>query len=444
MIEREVNDIMDTIAKTKVNDYSKRLLETLINGVKPALGCTEPVAVGLAVSKAFEEIAGDVEKINVKVSPNIFKNGMGVGIPGTEEIGLVFAAALGVTCGESSLGLEVFRHVNEKAISDAKTLIANELVQVNLEATKGNFYLEANVETSMGKGICIIKNTHTNIVYVEVNGEVLYNKDEVSELNSFSNDYLKDITLLDIREFVESVSFSDIKFLLDGVKLNMDIAKVGLEKKAGLGLGAAMNLLMSEGVMQKDVINEARVLTSAACDARMAGINMPVMSSAGSGNHGITAIIPPTVICEHMGYDDERLARTLAFSHLTTAYIKVFTGALSPVCGCAVAAGIGASASITWALGGTNEQIGGAVKNMVGTLTGMVCDGAKGGCAFKLSTASSEAIIQAKLAMANVIINDIDGIISPEVEETIRNLGRFSDQGMKNADKEIIQIMLKH
>lgn len=196
--------------------------------------------------------------------------------------------------------------------------------------------------------------------------------------------------------------------------------------------------------MQKDVINKARVLTSAACDARMAGINMPVMSSAGSGNHGITAIIPPTVMCEHMGCDDDRLARVLAFSHLTTAYIKIFTGGLSPVCGCAVAAGIGASVSITWLLGGSLKQIGGAVKNMVGTLTGMVCDGAKGGCSFKLSTASSEAIIQAKLAMADVFIGDIDGIISPDVEMTIKNLGRFCVEGMKSVDHEIIDIMLMH
>ncbi|NLY45912.1 MAG: serine dehydratase subunit alpha family protein [Tissierella sp.] len=428
----------------KTNKHSKELLETLINGVKPALGCTEPVAVGLASAKAFEAVRGSVEKLNVRVSPNIYKNGMGVGIPGTKEIGLVFAAALGVTCGDSSLGFEVFRPVNDMAVAQAEKLVNKNIVHVELEDSKGNFYIEAEVETNMGKGICIIKDTHTNIVYVEANRKVLFSKSEDTKSNSNGNEYLKDIKLEDIRQFVETIPYSDIEFLLEGVKLNMDIAKVGLEQKSGSGLGAAMNILMSEGVMQKDIINEARVLTSAACDARMAGINMPVMSSAGSGNHGITAIIPPTVICEHMGYDDEKLARTLAFSHLATAYIKVFTGGLSPVCGCAVAAGIGASASITWALGGTNEQIGGAIKNMVGTLTGMVCDGAKGGCAFKLSAASSEAIIQAKLAMANVVINDIDGIISPEVEMTIKNLGSFSSEGMKNADNEIIEIMLKH
>lgn len=426
------------------NVYSKQLLETLINGVKPALGCTEPVAVGIAVAKAYEVVNGEVNDINVEVSPNIFKNGMGVGIPGTKEIGLVFASALAITCGDANLGLEVFKAVNDTAISQAEELVEKGLVNVELEDSKGNFYIRAKVKTDKGQGICVIRDNHTNIVYIEANGETLYESKEANTSDAHSNEYLKDVKLQDIREFVETVPYEDIKFLLEGVKLNMDMAKVGLDEKPGPGLGAAMNLLMDEGVMKKDVINEARVLTSAACDARMAGINMPVMSSAGSGNHGITAIIPPTVVCEHIGCDDEKLARTLAFSHLITAYIKVFTGGLSPVCGCAVAAGIGASASIAWALGGTNEQIGGAIKNMVGTLTGMVCDGAKGGCAFKLSTASSEAIIQAKLAMSNIFINDLDGIVSPEVEKTIRNLGSFSDKGMSSADQEIIKIMLNN
>ncbi|MGN9163828.1 L-cysteine desulfidase family protein [Tissierellaceae bacterium HCP3S3_D8] len=432
------------ITNTMTSDYSEKLLETLIKGVKPALGCTEPVAVGLATAKAYEGIKGEVKDVKVKVSPNIYKNGMGVGIPGTKEIGLVFAAALGVTCGDPNLGFEVFRHVNVKAVSEAEILVKDNRISVVLEDTKGNFYIEAEINTNKGRGLCIIKDTHTNIVYVEANDKVLFQKEESKKASSMNNEYLKDITLQDIRNFVENISYEDIEFLLEGVKLNMDIAKVGLEEKPGPGLGAAMNLLMTEGVIQRDVINEARILTSAACDARMAGINMPVMSSAGSGNHGITAIIPPTVMCEHIGCDDEKLVRTLAFSHLTTAYIKVFTGGLSPVCGCAVAAGIGASAAVTWALGGTNKQIGGAIKNMVGTLAGMVCDGAKGGCAFKLSTASSEAIIQAKLAMSNIFINDLDGIINPKTEETIKNLGQFCNGGMKNADREIIDIMLKN
>src|SRR5699024_1184234 len=345
--------------------------------------------------------------------------------------------------GDASLGLEVFSPVNNEAINEADRLLKEEIVKVELEDRKGNFYIEANIETNNGKGICIIKSNHTNIVYVEANGEVLFEKDEVNSSDSNSNEYLKNITIQDIREFVETVDFSDIEFLLEGVKLNIDIAEVGLEQKSGPGIGAAMDLLISEGVMQKDIISEARMLASAACDARMAGVNMPVMSSGGSGNQGITAIIPPALVCDHIGCDDDKLARTLAFSHLVVAYTKVYLGGLSPVCGCAVSAGIGATSSIVWTLGGTNEQIGGAIKNIVGTLTGMVCDGAKGGCAFKISTATSEAIIQAQLAMENVVIDDNDGIVHPKAEETIRNLASFCNKGMENADNEIIRIMTK-
>ncbi len=435
---------MGTVENIQKEDYTSRFIETLKNSVKPALGCTEPVAVGLAVAVAFKEVRGAIEKINVEVSTNIYKNGMGVYIPGTKKMGLTFASALGATCGDSTLGLEVFRTVNDVAVDEAEKLIKEGKVNVGVENKKGNFYIMAQVETEVGKSICIIKDYHTNIVYLEANGNILLNKNQDIEISSNVNEYLKNINIQDIREFVESVSYSDINFLLEGVRLNMDIARVGLKEKSGPGLGAALDQLMSEGTIQKDIINKARTFTAAACDARMAGVNMPVMSSAGSGNHGITAIIPPSIICEDMGYDDDKLARTLAFSHLVTAYIKVFTGGLSPVCGCAVAAGIGASASITWALGGTNKQIAGAIRNMVGNLTGMVCDGAKGGCAFKLSTASAEAIIQAKLAMLNVIISDIDGIVSPGAELTIKNLGSFCSEGMKNADDEIIDIMLKH
>lgn len=426
------------------SDVSEKLLQTLVTGVKPALGCTEPVAVGLATAKAVERIKGKVKSIDVEVSPNIYKNGMGVGIPGTVEIGLVFAAALGVTCGDSNLGFEVFRYVNDEAVSEANTLLDMNLVFVVPVMDKGDFFIKAEVTTDEGKGICIIRDSHTNIVYIESNGRIIFNNDKVKESSSNGNDYLKDLDLKDIREFIENVDFTDIEFMLEGVRINMDIAKAGLELKPGPGLGAALNQLISEGFMENDIVNKARVLTSAASDARMAGLNMPVMSSAGSGNHGLTAIIPPMVVCEDMGCDEEKLARTLAFSHLVTAYVKVFTGVLSPICGCAVAAGAGATASITWALGGNDEQIGGSIKNIMGTLAGMVCDGAKGGCAFKLSTAASEAVMQAKLAKSNVFINGLDGLLSPKAEDAIRNLGKFTKEGMLGADEKIIEIMLKN
>lgn len=419
------------------------LLEVLKNEVKPALGCTEPVAVGIAVAEAKRVTKGAVTKINLELSPNIYKNGMGVGIPGTSEKGLVFATALAISCGNSSLGLEVFSKVNEESILEAVRLVDKNIIDIGVEVNRGNFYIKAEVLTDNCKGVCIIKDKHTNIVLLQSDDEVIFEKKDSKIINTGSSyGNLNHYSLKDIRYFTENVPFADIEFMLDGVKMNMDIAKVGLENKSGIGLGAALEQLLKDKIIPNDDISMTRILTSAACDARMSGVNMPVMSSAGSGNHGLTAVIPPTVVCEHMGYNNEKLARTLVFSHLTTSYIKTFTGRLSAVCGCAIAAGIGASASITWALGGTDKQIEGAINNMVASLAGMVCDGAKGGCAFKLSTASSEAIIQAKLAMAGTVVSNLDGIVGEEAELTIRNLGRFCNDGMKAADGNIIDIMV--
>lgn len=431
-----------SVMKRKENSKAVDLLEVLISGVKPALGCTEPVALGLAVSNAYEMIKGSIEKIDIKVSTNVYKNGMGVGIPGTNKIGLDFAAALGITCGNPNMELEVFNEVNDKYVKEAEKLLSRKIISFSIEDNIDKLYIEANITTDQGRGICIIKGGHTNIVYKEVNGKVIFEKKEEKEdENGKCN--LQDVTLIEIREFIENVPYKDIKFMLEGVELNMNIAKYGLQNQSGPGLGAAIYKMISQGAIKEDLVSKSRALSAAASDARMAGVNMPVMSSAGSGNHGITAIIPLVVVCEDLACDEEKLSRTLAFSHLTTGFIKSFIGPLSPVCGCAVAAGIGASAGITWALGGNDKQIAGAIKNMIGVLTGMVCDGAKGGCAFKLSTASAEAVIQAKLAMENVFINDTDGIVSPSVEETIRNLGRFSNEGMNNADNIILDIMME-
>lgn len=439
---------MSDIKKVEIETLSKLhedLLTILGNEVKPALGCTEPVAVGLAVAKAKKNVDGEIQSVKVKTSPNIYKNGMGVGIPGTEDTGLVFAAALAAVVGNSDLGLEVFDDVNEYSIKKAKQLIKNNIVEVGVETEKGNFYIESYVTTTNGSSYCIIKDSHTNVVKLVVDGKTLVDKtEELEKENKSTYGNLSDYSLVEIREFAETVPFKEIKWLLEGVKMNKEIAEKGFELKPGPGLGSALSKLIDEGTINKDMVNEARMITSAACDARMAGLKMPVMSSAGSGNHGITAIIPPTVVCEHLGCDEEKLARTLAISHLVTSYIKNYTGRLSAVCGCAIAAGIGASVGITWALGGNDKQMGGAVNNMAASLSGMVCDGAKGGCAFKLSTAAAEAIIQAKLAIGEVYVSQKDGIIGKDAESTIKNLGKFCINGMSSADDSIIKIMLNN
>jgi len=421
------------------------VLTILKQQVKPARGCTEPVAVALAVSTAYKEIKGNVDKINVKLSPNIYKNGMRVGIPGTKEKGIVFAVALAVLCGAPELGLELFKNVNDSFINKAKDLVAENKISIEIMYGQNNFFIEANVLTDNGSACCRVKDNHTNIVYLEVNGNVIYSDEDNNCIfkEGFNSNKLslKNLSIREIINFIEDVPFEDISFLLEGVELNISMAKKGLEGK--IGIGAGMSQLLQKGIMRDDIVNQVRILTSAACDARMAGINLPVMSSAGSGNHGITAIIPPTIVCRYLGYDNEKLARALALSHLITAYIKEYTGRLSPVCGCSVAAGIGASASIAWLLGGGYKKIVGSINNMVGALSGMVCDGAKGGCAYKLSTAASEAVIQAYLAINGFVISNYDGIVGDDVEVTIKNLGALSSEGMKDMDETILKIMTK-
>lgn len=419
------------------------ILVILKQQVKPAIGCTEPVAVALAVSTAYKELKGNVEKISIKLSPNIYKNGMRVGIPGTNERGIVFAVALSVLCGNPEFGLELFKNVNESHINKAKDMVTKNIISTEVVDEQGDFYIEALVTTNEGTACCKVRDYHTNIVYLESKGKVIHSAEDTKCV--FNNDFngnrisLKNLSIREIKDFVENVDFDDISFLLEGVELNITMANKGLEDK--IGLGAGMSQLLQKGILRDDIVNQVRILTSAACDARMAGINLPVMSSAGSGNHGITAIIPPTIVCRYLGYDEEKLSRALAMSHLITAYIKEYTGKLSPVCGCSVAAGIGASASIAWLLGGDYDQLVGTISNMVGAISGMVCDGAKGGCAYKLSTAASEAVIQAYLAVNGIVISNYDGIVGDDAEATIRNLGVLSSEGMKNMDDTILKIM---
>lgn len=419
-----------------------RIVKVLNQQVKPALGCTEPVAVGIAVARAYKEVKGEVDNISVKLSPNIFKNGMRVGIPGTSHSGIPFAIALSAVCGDSDLGLEVFKNVSLEDERNAEKLLCKGIVDIGVDDSKDNFYIKAHVKTDKGYGVCIIEGFHTNITYVEANGSVIYKKDYEVCSSKEELEKIGDLTLKELIEIIEKIPYEDIKFLLEGEKINMEIASKGLEEGVGLGLGRGIKNLIESGMINKDIANTVRFYTAAASDARMAGVNMPVMSSAGSGNHGITAIIPASIVCRFLGYDDEKLSRALALSHLVTVYIKEYTGRLSPVCGCGIAAGVGACASVAWLIGCDDNQIEGAIKNMIGNLAGLLCDGAKGGCAFKLSTASSEAVIQAYLAKNNVIISDYDGIVSREAENTIKNLGRLCMEGLSGVDNKIIEIML--
>ncbi len=426
--------------------HKEYFISLLKQNAKPALGCTEPAAIAIAVARAFQEVPGDLISAKVTMSGNIYKNANGVGIPGTTEYGIPFAVALALACGDASKGLEVFANVDESAVEKAKHLVKTILIQAGVTENDSGFYIEAIVESSAGIGRCIIRNSHTNIELVEKNGQIVYkNTAAVSDTETSAPHHdpiLKDISIKQLREEVEAFPLEDIAFLIAGVPMNFRMAKVGLEQHPGLGLGHALQSLIDKGVLEANLVNKVRLHAAAAADARMAGLKLPVMSSAGSGNHGITAILPPYVVCRELGLDEEKLIRALALSHLVTIAIKEFSGPLSPVCGCAIAAGIGAAVSVAWLLGCNDEQIAGTINSMSGTLAGMLCDGAKGGCAFKLSTAAGEATLCALLAKENVFITHGQGIVGVTPETTIQNVGLISTQGMQGVDNTVIGVML--
>ena len=365
-----------------------------------------------------------------------------MGIPGTREYGIPFAVALALACGDASRGLEVFAAVDDAAVDRARNIAQSVPISVDVNDSEGSFYIRAEVSSSGGTAGCVIRNSHTNIERVEKDGRILVDqRQERSDAPQAPghDPILKDLTIKQLRQEIEALPLEEIAFLIAGVPLNFRMAKVGL---AGLGLGAALGDLMEKGVLESNIVNKVRMHAAAAADARMAGLKMPVMSSAGSGNHGITAILPPYIVCRELNLDEEKLIRSLAFSHLMTIAIKEFSGALSPVCGCAIAAGIGAAVAVAWLLECNDEQIAGTINSMSGTLAGMLCDGAKGGCAFKLSTAAGEATLCALLAKQNVFITHGQGIVAVDAETTIQNVGLISTQGMQGVDNTVINVML--
>ena len=427
-----------------MRDLRNEFVKMLKAEVKPAVGCTEPVALALACAKCKELLDEEVKENKMFVSPSIYKNGMCVGIPGTERLGLKIAAAIGIVAGKSEKGLSVLEGTSSENIKKAEELMDEGKLSITPADTTEKVFIDVEFKGENNSARVIIKKKHDNFIYLEKNGEVLLdsekdNKEEAG--NTSTRTIMDDASLEEIIKNVEKMDYEDIKFLKEGVDMNLSMAEEGLSRKIGIGAGYGIKQGLEEGLLSDDIINNAMMLTAAASDARMAGLDMPVMSSNGSGNHGLTAILPIVAYNQKFPQGDEKLCRALAISHLTTAYIKNFTGRLSAMCGCGVAAATGSTAGIAWLMGESIEEISGAVKNAVADLSGMICDGAKSGCALKLSSAAASAIRNALLAKNGNYAEKINGIVSENVDVTIRNLGRVSDKGMSYTDKIILDVM---
>jgi L-cysteine desulfidase len=350
---------------------------------------------------------------------------------------------MGFVGGHSKNGLTVLETLDEAQVREAEKYMDNNPISISPADTKEKVYIEVNLEGKNHKSKAVIRTKHDNFVYLEKDGEVLLNEEvEISTNNQPQQENVMDsITIKELVENIENIDFKDIEFLLEGITMNEEMANYGLKQKTGIGVGYGIKKSMEDGLLGDDLMNQAMMITAAASDARMAGVKLPVMSSNGSGNHGLTAILPIVAYNKKFPQTDERLAKSLAISHLVTAYVKNYTGRLSAVCGCGVAASTGATAGISWLMSEDIRQIEGAIENMVANLSGMICDGAKAGCALKLASAASAAIQSAIIAKQECFVPPMNGIVGAKVEESIQNLGRVSDKGMSITDEVIINVM---
>ena len=417
----------------------KRIIDLIHQEVVPAIGCTEPIAVALCVAKATETLGAKPEKINVLLSANILKNAMGVGIPGTGMIGLPIAIALGALIGKSEYQLEVLKDSTPDVVEEGKRFIEEKRIHISLkENIEEKLYIEVCCEAGDDKATAVIAGGHTTFIYIERNGEVLFQKQHTASCEK--EEECLELTLRKVYDFALNTPLDEISFILETARLNKAAAERSFEGNYGHGLGKMLRGTYEHKVMGDSVFSHILSYTSGACDARMAGAMIPVMSNSGSGNQGISATLPVLVFAEENDKSEEELIRALMLSHLTVIYIKQSLGRLSALCGCVVAA-TGSSCGITWLMGGNYNQVAFAVQNMIANLTGMICDGAKPSCALKVTTGVSTAVLSAMMAMEDRCVTSVEGIIDEDVDQSIRNLTRIGSQAMNETDKMVLDIM---
>lgn len=458
---------MTKLIKDMTPSERTSIIELIKREVIPAIGCTEPIAVALCVAKATEILGCKPHRIEAHLSANILKNAMGVGIPGTGMIGLPIAIALGALIGKSEYGLEVLKECTPDAVEAGKRMIADEAISIKLkEGITEKLYIEitafgattaASGATTTTTGAttaasdattasscpqtatAIIAGGHTNFIYLSHNGKVLL--DTPLKSSAKQSEDKTALTLKKVYDFATTAPLEEIEFILEAQRLNKAAAETSFKGRYGHQLGRTLKESTREmSILGNNTFSKILSYTTAACDARMAGVMVPVMSNSGSGNQGITATLPITIYAEENNKSREELIRALTLSHLTVIYIKQSLGRLSALCGCVVAA-TGSSCGITYLMGGGYNQISFAVQNMIATLTGMVCDGAKPSCSLKIASGVSTSLLSAILAMEEQCVSSVEGIIDNDVDKSILNLTRIGSESMNETDHTVLDIM---
>ena len=418
-----------------------QIIRLIHREVVPAMGCTEPMAVSLCVAKATEVLGQRPDRIEARLSANILKNAMGVGIPGTGMVGLPIAIALGALIGKSEYGLEVLRDVNPDAVKAGHQFISENRINIGLKKnTSEKLYIEILVTAEDGSAAtAIIARDHTHFIYIFKGQEILL-EEPLSVGHSASSEDDCELSLRTVFDFATTSPIEELEFINEARRLNENASLEALKGNYGHALGKTLSRPLGKGIMGESIFSHILSATSSACDARMAGAMIPVMSNSGSGNQGISCTMPVVVFAEENHNTAEELTRALILSHLTAIYIKQSLGKLSALCGCVVAS-TGSSCGITYLMGGNYDQVAYSVKNMIANLAGMVCDGAKPSCALKVTSGVSTAVLSAMLAIQNRYVTSVEGLIEDDVDRCIHNLTRIGANGMNETDRMVLDIM---
>ena len=430
------------------NEQKEALLSLIQQEVVPAIGCTEPMAVALCTARATELLGCRPEKITAQLSGNILKNAMGVGIPGTGMIGLPIAIALGALIGKSEYQLEVLKDLTPAALEEGKRFISENRINIGVKANCCDLlYIEITCEAGGRSETAIIEGSHTHFTSPDLPkgeeglaGSDTTESDEAGRPSSPSGRSGGVLTLRLVYDFATETPVEELRFILQTRDLNMAAAHEALRHNYGHNLGKTIDRPLAKGIFGNSIFSHVIAKTAAACDARMGGAMIPVMSNSGSGNQGICATNPVAVYAEENENTEEELIRALTLSHLTAIYIKQSLGRLSALCGCVVA-GIGSSVGITYLMGGDYERVCRSVKNMIANLTGMLCDGAKPSCSLKIVSGVSTAVLSAVLSMEGKCVTSAEGIVDDCVDKTIHNLTSIGAEAMCQTDRMILDIM---
>ncbi len=418
----------------------EKLTELIFNDMKPALGVTEPGAIAFAASKAVSFTKGNVEEVSVEMNSGMYKNAFTCGIPNSDEVGNIFAAALGVTAGNPEKGLESLADVTEEDNRKAKKLVKEGRVKVKLSGISSDIFIEATVKTETDICVVTIKDTHTNIVKISLNGKTVFEKaDEKKEDEGEEIPLIHKYTLKEIIDYAKNVDIEEIKFIKKAFEVNMELFNEGLKSSKSTFIHQLFKM-NGEKIFSDDVLKTAQLLCNGAIEARVIGLDKPAMSITGSGAHGIIAVMPLLAEQKVKNLSEETLLRGAALSYLVCMYIKEYSGRLSAFCGCGIAAGTGMACALVLMRNGSYEEMSHTINNMASSITGMICDGGNQGCTMKGIAATDTAFRSVEFAMNGVYIYNVHGINGNTPEETMRNMGLIASPGMTGTEKTIVEI----